>query len=153
GEGENGRRGNPVCSPLFRSPPSPLLLKTMNPSSARTVVERYAEAPPAAAMPSFLDEVLAATSAAPGTTSAAPPAPNALDRFLAENDVGAALKVWLGGLVPDRWRVDLKRKLTQKLGADVAHIDALLTDQINAILHHTEFQKLEGSWRGLRYLV
>ena len=26
-------------------------------------------------------------------------------------------------------------------------------DQVNAILHHPRFQKLEASWRGLRYLV
>lgn len=35
----------------------------------------------------------------------------------------------------------------------VAEIDKRLTEQINLILHHDDFQKLEGSWRGLRYLV
>lgn len=35
----------------------------------------------------------------------------------------------------------------------VAKIDELLTQQINAILHEPEFQKLEASWRGLHYLV
>lgn len=34
----------------------------------------------------------------------------------------------------------------------IAEIDGLLTDQINLILHHPEFQKLEGAWRGLRHL-
>jgi type VI secretion system protein ImpC len=35
----------------------------------------------------------------------------------------------------------------------VAEIDALLTGQINEILHHPDFQKLEGSWRGLYYFI
>ena len=28
-----------------------------------------------------------------------------------------------------------------------------LTEQINLILHHEDFQRLEGSWRGLHHLV
>ena len=35
----------------------------------------------------------------------------------------------------------------------IAAIDKKLSDQMNMILHHEEFQKLEGSWRGLKYLV
>ncbi len=35
----------------------------------------------------------------------------------------------------------------------IAAIDAKLTEQINLILHHEDFQKLEGAWRGLHYLV
>ncbi len=35
----------------------------------------------------------------------------------------------------------------------IAEIDRKLTDQINQILHHEEYQKLESSWRGLHYLV
>ena len=35
----------------------------------------------------------------------------------------------------------------------ISEIDELLTAQINEILHHPDFQKLEGSWRGLNYLV
>jgi type VI secretion system protein ImpC len=35
----------------------------------------------------------------------------------------------------------------------IAEIDKRLTDQINAIMHHEEFQKLEGAWRGLHHLV
>src|SRR6478735_6709921 len=37
--------------------------------------------------------------------------------------------------------------------AIIATIDKKLTEQINAILHHNEFQQLEGAWRGLSYLV
>ena len=35
----------------------------------------------------------------------------------------------------------------------VAEIDKKLTDQINLIMHHSDFQQLEGTWRGLSYLV
>jgi type VI secretion system protein ImpC len=35
----------------------------------------------------------------------------------------------------------------------IAEIDAMLSDQVNAILHHPEFQQLEAAWRGLAYLV
>ena len=37
--------------------------------------------------------------------------------------------------------------------AIIAALDAKLTDQINKILHHPDFQKLESAWRGLHYLV
>ncbi len=35
----------------------------------------------------------------------------------------------------------------------VADIDKILTDQLNAILHHADFQSLEASWRGLHDMV
>ncbi|MBK1721532.1 type VI secretion system contractile sheath large subunit [Thiocystis violacea] len=35
----------------------------------------------------------------------------------------------------------------------VAEIDKKLTEQVNLILHHEDFQQLEGAWRGLHYLV
>ncbi|MBT2971043.1 MAG: EvpB family type VI secretion protein [gamma proteobacterium symbiont of Ctena orbiculata] len=35
----------------------------------------------------------------------------------------------------------------------IAEIDRKLTEQVNLILHHEDFQKLEGTWRGLHYLV
>lgn len=50
---------------------------------------------------------------------------------------------------------------TQLIGSDVvasieaiiAELDRKLSEQINLILHHADFQRLEGAWRGLRYLV
>ena len=35
----------------------------------------------------------------------------------------------------------------------IAEIDHILTDQLNAIMHHPEFQALESSWIGLRDMV
>ena len=50
---------------------------------------------------------------------------------------------------------------TQLIGKDVsasiesmiAAIDAKLTEQINRIIHHPDYQKLESAWRGLHYMV
>lgn len=35
----------------------------------------------------------------------------------------------------------------------IAEIDQTVSDQLNAIMHSPEFQKLEAAWRGLHYLV
>ncbi len=39
------------------------------------------------------------------------------------------------------------------INARIAQIDHLLSIQLNEILHNPTFQKLEGSWRGLKYLL
>ena len=39
------------------------------------------------------------------------------------------------------------------INARIAQIDRLISQQLNEIMHHPEFQKLEASWRGLFYLV
>src|SRR3954470_5580023 len=39
------------------------------------------------------------------------------------------------------------------INARIAQIDHLLSIQVNEIMHHASFQKLEGSWRGLKYLM
>ncbi len=35
----------------------------------------------------------------------------------------------------------------------IAEIDKKLSEQVNLILHHQDYQTLEGTWRGLHYLV
>ena len=49
--------------------------------------------------------------------------------------------------------VSLSKDLAASIDARIAELDRLLSDQVNAIMHHPEFQKLEASWRGLNYLV
>src|ERR1700722_10332233 len=39
------------------------------------------------------------------------------------------------------------------INARIAQIDHLVSLQLNSVLHHPAFQKLEGSWRGLKYLL
>jgi type VI secretion system protein ImpC len=43
--------------------------------------------------------------------------------------------------------------VVKSITAMIAEIDRKLTEQVNQILHHEDFQKLEGGWRGLHYLV
>jgi len=45
------------------------------------------------------------------------------------------------------------RDADQMISARVAQIDHLISLQLNEVLHHPSFQKLEGSWRGLKYLL
>ncbi|MBE9523186.1 MAG: type VI secretion system contractile sheath large subunit, partial [Proteobacteria bacterium] len=39
------------------------------------------------------------------------------------------------------------------INARISQIDKLISMQLNEVMHNPEFQKLEGSWRGLHYLV
>lgn len=41
----------------------------------------------------------------------------------------------------------------ESIQAVIAQIDKKLSEQINLILHHEEFQTLESAWRGLHYMV
>lgn len=59
-----------------------------------------------------------------------------------------ALRAWLGPI-----GTMTVREAARRLTADIAAIDGVLNAQINAIIHHPAFQKLEASWRGLQYLV
>src|SRR5258706_2789153 len=43
--------------------------------------------------------------------------------------------------------------VVQTIEAMIAELDHKLSQQINQILHHADFQQLEGSWRGLHHLV
>jgi type VI secretion system protein ImpC len=45
------------------------------------------------------------------------------------------------------------RDADQMITARIGQIDHLIALQLNEVLHHTQFQKLEGSWRGLKYLL
>jgi type VI secretion system protein ImpC len=44
---------------------------------------------------------------------------------------------------------DIEAMINQR----IAQIDHLLSLQLNAVLHHPDFQRLEATWRGLRYLL
>ena len=43
--------------------------------------------------------------------------------------------------------------VVQSIQAMIAQIDKKMSEQINPIMHHPDFQKLESAWRGLHYLV
>ncbi|MDQ2643732.1 MAG: type VI secretion system contractile sheath large subunit [Myxococcota bacterium] len=47
----------------------------------------------------------------------------------------------------------LSTDAVQSIQAIVAELDRKLSEQVNEILHHQDFQSVEGAWRGLHYLV
>ena len=47
----------------------------------------------------------------------------------------------------------ISRDAEAMINARIAQIDHLLSIQLNEILHQPEFQKLESTWRGLKYLL
>src|SRR5271165_3052438 len=49
--------------------------------------------------------------------------------------------------------VTFDRNLPRTLEGAIAAIDRKLSEQLNEIIHHPRFVQLEGSWRGLNYLV
>ncbi|MGL5094079.1 MAG: type VI secretion system contractile sheath large subunit [Planctomycetia bacterium] len=129
-----------------------------SPSPVRTLVLETPAAAPASLAAGLLDSVLAAPPStttpapAPSTYGVARSAAGLLDRFLDADDDALALRLWRGRWDADRHPLDRDR-LVAVLQADVARIDALLNGQINAVLHHPSFQKLEASWRGLKSLT
>jgi len=50
-------------------------------------------------------------------------------------------------------RMPAEGSIEDLLFSSIDRIDEMLTDQLNEILHHFDFQKLEAAWRGLYYLV
>src|SRR5580692_8522287 len=95
-----------------------------------------AEAVEAEGTVSLLDQVVSATK--PQDNREAERAKNYFKQFLESavqpgqvisKDVETNIKHWIG------------------------MIDKKLSSQLNEILHHEEFQKLESTWRGLHYLV
>jgi type VI secretion system protein ImpC len=74
-------------------------------------------------------------------------AANANEKATARDQIAELVDEVLAGTVT------LSRDLAASIDARIAELDKLLSDQVNAIMHHPDFQKLEASWRGLKYLV
>jgi type VI secretion system protein ImpC len=49
--------------------------------------------------------------------------------------------------------VTISRDAIASIDARIAQLDAVLSEQLSAVMHAPEFQQLEGSWRGLKYLI
>jgi type VI secretion system protein ImpC len=100
--------------------------------------QTQAAAPAASTLeaPNLLDQVIAATR--PQTDAEASRAKDYFRQFIdhlvkpgqtVSKDVEASIKAWIG------------------------KIDKQLSSQLNEVMHDPAFQKLEGTWRGLHYLV
>jgi len=50
-------------------------------------------------------------------------------------------------------QMTLSRDAEASIQARIAQIDKLISLQLNEVLHYPAFQKLEGTWRGIKYLL
>jgi type VI secretion system protein ImpD/type VI secretion system protein ImpC len=78
------------------------------------------------------------------------PAARAMAEFIA--GIGDPLESWFGPEVAARVS-GRPYALDALLVRDIAAIDALMAAQVDAVLHAARLRKLEGSWRGLHWLV
>jgi len=99
--------------------------------------QAQAAAPAAAAAEaqevSLLDQVLSATKQT--------------ERSRAEELMKTLVDQALAGVV------SFDKNVTKTINATIKAIDEKLSTQLAAIMHHPDLQKLEGTWRGLNYLV
>jgi type VI secretion system protein ImpC len=49
--------------------------------------------------------------------------------------------------------VTYSKDVTRTLNLGIAAIDEAISKQLSAVMHHADFQRLEGTWRGLHHLV
>lgn len=91
----------------------------------------------AAVSPSLLDEILSEAKIKP-KDEGYDIARKGVEAFIAEM------------LAPNRSEERIDKALVDAM---IAEIDKRLTSQVNEIMHHQEVQKLESSWRSLKFLV
>jgi type VI secretion system protein ImpD/type VI secretion system protein ImpC len=138
------------------------------PEEDQTIIIPAGRRGPAGSLPDAA--VLAAAIVAPPPPEAVPDAPalreavlagrffstdhreaaDALAGFVAGQ--GSALSAWFGASRAAALAAD-RDALRGALDRDIAAIDALLSTQTDAILHAPRLRRLEGSWRGLKWLV
>jgi len=110
-------------------------MSSTNPQPGESPQAQATEASESA--PSLLDQIILDTRAAS----------NDVEKLRARDIISELADQVLSGSVV------VKRDLASSLDARIAELDQRISDQLSAVLHHPAFQKLEASWRGLRYLV
>jgi type VI secretion system protein ImpC len=90
-----------------------------------------------AAQPSLLDQILEETRIKP-SDEGYDTARRGVQAFLAEL------------LAPEREGAKVQVGLVNEM---IAEIDRKLSSQVDAIIHHSDFQQLESAWTGLKFLV
>src|SRR5580765_3175721 len=84
-----------------------------------------------------------------------------LDRIAEEGRIGqspeerSSGKVWLKDLVQDvmNGQMTVSKDTELMINSRIADLDALISRQLNEVMHAEPLQKLEGAWRGLEYFV
>ena len=102
-------------------------------------------------------DVLAQASAQEVTTTES----SLLDQIVAEGRFGVdkTAQERGKGLVKEfiaqvlQGQMSLSRDAEVTISSRIAEIDKLISLQLNEVMHHPAFQKLEGTWRGIKYLL
>jgi len=68
-------------------------------------------------------------------------------RDFAKNVVGEFVSQIMAG------EMTVSKNTEAMINARISAIDKLISDQLNEVMHHEDFQKMEASWRGLHYLI
>src|SRR5437667_10469673 len=84
-----------------------------------------------------------------------------LDQILTEGRMGRdefqkeRAKDMIGEFVSEvmSGQLTMSKNMDVTINSRIAEIDRLVSAQMNEIMHHEDFQKLEGSWRGLHHLL
>jgi len=101
------------------------------------------------------------TAAAPATTTEQVLEKGLLDQIVEEGRFGVepASKERGKNLVKEfvaqvlDGSMTIARDAEMMINARIAQIDHLISLQLNEVMHHPTFQKLEGTWRGIKYLM
>ncbi|GAB3528877.1 type VI secretion system contractile sheath large subunit [Photobacterium alginatilyticum] len=77
-----------------------------------------------------------------------------IEHFLSTDDDYWSLRIWLEKDNSNYcWSSCTRESVRLVLLRSITALDDRINDQVNAIIHHDVFQKLEASWRGLAYLT
>ena len=66
-----------------------------------------------------------------------------------------AARLGISAFIEEMLKPGYSDEKVKKITVDrmIAELDKRLSDQVNAIMHHKEFQELESAWRGLKMLI
>ncbi len=84
-----------------------------------------------------------------------------LDRIIDDSNMvrEASQKSWAREIITEfakevmEGQITVSKDTEAMINARIGELDKLISLQLNEIMHHEDFQKLEASWRGLSYLV
>jgi type VI secretion system protein ImpC len=84
-----------------------------------------------------------------------------LDTIVEEGRIGqspeerTAGKLWLKELIQEvmTGQMVVTKDTEEMINRRIGELDALISQQLNEVMHSPEVQKLEGAWRGLHYFV
>ncbi len=93
------------------------------------------------------DQASATTTEAGGLLEAAISATKQTERSRTEELLRTFTEEALKGTVT------FSKDVTRTLNQGIEALDQLISKQLAAVMHHPDFQKLEGTWRGLHYFV